>query len=321
MRDDLVDREHGMRRRENQVLHPHVDRLRRAELDRLRRDPLCVLCHLCVLCDFPAAGLRLGDERARARLAVLARRHREGRRRRERFLLDVGALARGEVLPLVLERDAGVHGEHVLVGGGEIHDLLDERLLLLLRDLRGILDHRRRPVVGVRRHGRQPDVDFFRDGARLGDLARHPGDAPDFVLVDDGTAGEAPDAAVDHADAEACRLPAAGPFAGIAAAEAAASASPAATASAAATPAQRLRRITVSTRRVDAVVRAAREADVGIRASELLRLDERHVRHSLELRFEDAPLRRLRQQIGDGVARGERDARHGHGLYEIATIH
>src|SRR5262249_24533954 len=61
----------------------------------------------------------------------------------------------------------------------------------------------------VGRHRRELDVDLLGDGARLGDLGRDLRDPDDLVLGDDRAAGEAPDAAVDHADAEAGRLGAA----------------------------------------------------------------------------------------------------------------
>jgi hypothetical protein len=40
----------------------------------------------------------------------------------------------------------------------------------------------------------------------------------------------------------------------------------------------------------------------------------------LELRVEDTPLRRLREEVGDEVAGGERDARAANGLDEISAI-
>src|SRR5262249_514309 len=55
--------------------------------------------------------------------------------------------------------------------------------------------------------------------------------------------------------------------------------------------------------RVHAARHAAREPDVGVRAADLLRLAERDVRQPLELRGQRIPLRRLRDQLGDQIAR------------------
>ena len=203
-------------------------------LDRFGGDALGVLDHAGGLGDFPSARARHAGELTRARLAVLARRHAEPRRRREHLLLDVGPFARREVLPFRFELYRRVDGQHVRDLHGQVDDFLDERLLLLLRHLRGILLHRRGPVLRVRRNRREPHVDLLRDGAGLGDFGRHASDAADLVLGDDRAAREAPDAAVDHADAEPCGVVAAGAGAGIVAAE---SAEPAPASAASATPA------------------------------------------------------------------------------------
>ena len=59
VRDDLVDREHRVRRRQHQVLDAHLHRLGGAELDRLGGDALGVLDHLRALGNLPAPGHHL----------------------------------------------------------------------------------------------------------------------------------------------------------------------------------------------------------------------------------------------------------------------
>ena len=99
----------------------------------------------------------------------------------------------------------GIHAGDALHLQRDVDDLLDERLFLLLRDRAGLLLERRRPVLGVGRHWRELHVYLLRDGAGPRDLGGDLGDALDLVLVDDRAAGEAPDAAVNDADAEARR--------------------------------------------------------------------------------------------------------------------
>src|SRR5262249_19302770 len=160
-------------------------------------------------------------------------------------------------------------------------DLLHERLLLLLRDGAGLLLEGRRPVLGVCGHGRQLDVDFLRDRARPRDVGGDLRDPLDFVLADDRAAREAPDAAVNHADAQAAR---AGTPARAGAPTAAATASAAAAAESAEAARVRACGSIVGSVGVDRRAHAAREADVGIRTARALGLAERDVREALERR-------------------------------------
>ena len=79
------------------------------------------------------------------------------------------------------------------------------RLLVGVGHRRRILLHLGRPVdlVGGRR--RELDVDLLRDRAGLGDLGGEARDAADLVFGHDRAARESPDAAVNHAHAEAGR--------------------------------------------------------------------------------------------------------------------
>src|SRR5262249_23471757 len=138
-------------------------------------------------------------------------------------------------------------------------------------------------------------------------------DAADFVLGDDGAAGEAPDAAVDHADAEAGRAAPTG--------TAAATAPPPAEAAAPAAPPQAAARgLTVrAAAGVDAAPPPPREADVRVAAAGLLRGPERDVREALEGRRHRVAFRRLRQQLADEIGRCEQQ-RGSCGVFEkVAT--
>ena len=105
---------------------------------------------------------------------------------------------------------------------------------------------------------------FFATALALGDLGRDAGHALDLVGRHDRAAGEAPDAAVDDANAEAVGLDGA---AATAAAEAVAAEAAAAGEDLTVAQCQRLRTI-------------SREADVGVRTAEPLRLRQRDADHS-----------------------------------------
>ena len=185
-------------------------------------------------------------------------------------------------------------------------------------------------VLLVGRYGRELHVGALGNRAGFGDLSRHDGDAFDLVLGDDRAAREAPDAAVDDAHAEAgratvadCRLAASAKAAKPAAA---ASAPAASTPAAAATPASaaeaaEIVEVAVPAVCVHAVVRGAREADVGVRAPSLFGLRQRDVSEALELGLEHLALRRLSDQIADQIACGHRHPRDGHRLYEVTAFH
>ena len=238
-----------------------------------------------------------------------------------------GPFGAREVLPLVFELDGGVDVGHFLGLHRDVDDLLDVGLLLFLSDLRRVLLHRSRPVLRIRRNGREPDVHAFRDRARLRHFGRQARDPSNLVLRHDRAAGKTPDSAVNDADAEP--RGSAVPAPDIAAAEApeAATAPPAAASSATcpppapAEPAAEVGEITIAAGGVDAVVRIASEPDVGIRAPAARRFLEGHVGETLELRLEHAPGRRLREEIGHQVACRQRDARRGHRLHEIPALH
>src|SRR4029079_17572286 len=110
-----------------------------------------------------------------------------------------------EVLPLVGDVHRHVHVLHALVLHDGVDDLLHEVLLGVARDLVRILDDRRGPVDLIAGHGRELDVGLLGDRAGLRDVGGDARDPADLVFGDDRTAGEAPGAAVDHADAEARR--------------------------------------------------------------------------------------------------------------------
>src|SRR5581483_6029700 len=149
---------------------------------------------------------------------------------------------------------------------------------------------------------RELDVRLFGDRARLRDVRRDARDALDFVLGDDRAARESPDAAVDDAHAESGRAPArAAP-----AARAAAAAEPAeAAASAAEATEPAVAGAIGSAVRVDVAVDAAREADVGVRAADAPGFAQRDVRQPFERGRHRVAFRRLRNQLGDEVARGD----------------
>src|SRR6185503_6470880 len=140
------------------------------------------------------------------------------------------------------------------------------------------------------------------DRARPGHVRGDPRDAPQLVFGHDRAAGEAPDAAVNHADAEARR-------AGAATAAPRAAASPAAAA-----------RLGVgSAVGVDAGVDAAREADVGVGAAGALRFGEHDVGETFEGRGERVAFRGLRDQLANEIARGNEQAC-GTGVFQkVAT--
>ena len=89
VRDDLVDREHGVRRRQHEILEPHAERLGGGHLDRLRGDAFGAFGHLQFFGHFPASGFRHAVEAARLGDIADLRRDVDRRRDLERFLLDV----------------------------------------------------------------------------------------------------------------------------------------------------------------------------------------------------------------------------------------
>jgi hypothetical protein len=220
----------------------------------------------------------------------------------ERLLLDVGAFGRREVAPLVGDADRRGDAADVLVRGSEVDDLLHEGLLVLRGDLGRILDHRRRPVVGVGRHRCELHVGLLRDRAGLGHFGGDARDPPQFVLRHDGAARESPDAGVDHANAEPrCSRTSAG-------ASAAASSRAAAAAAPSAEPAPAVGVTIAAAAGVHARADAARKADVGVGAPGLLRLAEHDVGQALEGRGQRVAFRRLREQLADQIAGSQQQA-------------
>ena len=208
MRDDLVDREHGVRRREDQIAAAaRAERLGRAHLHRVGRDFLGLIVEVVLLRDFPARRARHARVVARPCLVADARGHAERRRRHEQLLLDIGALTRREVPPFVARIDRDVHARDALDLAGLVDDALGPGLLVGRRDRARILQHRRDVVLDVGRCGRQLDVTLLGDGAGARDFSRHSRDAHELVLGHDRAARESPDAAVDDAHAEPAGLP------------------------------------------------------------------------------------------------------------------
>ena len=153
-------------------------------------------------------------------------------------------------------------------------------------------------------------------------FGREARDAPDFLFGHDRAAGEAPDATVDHAHAEAAGL-----SVGVAR-DAAATTAPAATTSTATTAAATAARNAAApatsaargeVRRRARNIRVHREAHVGVAAAEQLRLAEHDVREALESGLQDLAFRRLRDEVGDEIVRSERDARDAGGPDEITS--
>ncbi len=106
VRDDLVDGEHRVRRRHDQVLEPDPHRRRRAVLRRLGGDARDVLQHPAVERNLVAARARGHGERPLLHLVVLACRHVEAGEGAPQFLLDERALGGGQVLPFEIERES-----------------------------------------------------------------------------------------------------------------------------------------------------------------------------------------------------------------------
>ena len=205
-----------------------------------------------------------------------------------------------------------------------VDNLLNERLLLVLRNLARVFLERARPILGIRRHRRQLHVHPLGDRARLGDFGCHPGDPADLILGDDRAAGKAPNAAVDDAHAEPGGATRARGTAASEPAESTAAATP--TASAASAPAStksttEIFEVAVAAGRVDAAVRVSREPDVCVAAALRLGFEKGDVREALELRFEDLALRRLSNQVTDDVAGGDRHAGHRDGFDEVSAFH
>src|SRR6185437_642015 len=287
VRDDLVDGEHGVRWCQYEIFHAHVDWLGGREFDGFGGDAVGFLDHLRRLGNFPAARPGDADERSRPHDVVLARRHIQRRRRHPGLLLEVGAFARGEVLPLVVDLDRRVHALDVLVLEDGIHHLLYVILLGFARDGVGVLDDWRRPVSLIRGNRRQTHVDLFGDRAGFGDLGRHLCDAPDLVFADERAAGKSPGAAVNHANAEAGGAGPAGALAAAAsepesAAAPAEVAAPAASAPAAEAATAKVAFVVglvaaMAAAGGDAAVDGAREPDVGVGAARALGFRERDV--------------------------------------------
>jgi hypothetical protein len=199
----------------------------------------------------------------------------ERRRDLERLLLNIRTFGRREILPLVGDADVGGHAADPLHLDGGVDDFLHESLFVFRGDGAWFLLERRRPVLGVGRHGRELHVDFLRHRAGLSDFGGDAGDPLDLGLVDDGAAGEAPDAAVNDADAKAGRAAVAPPAASTAAASA--------SAEAAASTAESARRVAVrSAARIHAAAHAAREPDVRVTAADPSRFRQGDICESLE---------------------------------------
>ena len=182
MRDDLVDRQHRVRRRHDQVLEADTDRRRGAVLDRFVGDALDVLEHLRVEHHLVAGRLRRHREGARLGLAVLERRHREARRRAPDLLLDVRAFRRGQVLPLVIERHVRLHADHAGHLERRLVDLHQELDLVVERHVFGLLLDRHRPVILVGLDRRQLHFEALADRARLRHFGGLRGDLLDLAL-------------------------------------------------------------------------------------------------------------------------------------------
>src|SRR5262249_17995545 len=71
--------------------------------------------------------------------------------------------------------------------------------------------------------------------------------------------------------------------------------------------------------RVGAAVGGPREADVGVAAARGLRLLQRDVGQSLELRIHHAPRRGRREEIGNQVAAGDDESCRADGLDEVSA--
>src|SRR5439155_25461974 len=139
-------------------------------------------------------------------------------------------------------------------------------LLVLREDGTGFFLERRRAVLRVGRHRAELHGHLLCHCAGFCDLGGDAGDPLDFGLADNRAAGEAPDAAVYDADAEAGRTAGATPAATSAAAPAKA---------AAAAAAETARGVAIgSAVRVHPAADAAREADVRVAAADALRFRE-----------------------------------------------
>ena len=131
VRDDLVHRQHHVRRREDQVL----DAARRAAwpcsistASVATRSAACEQVRF--LGDLQAGGTGRARVGARARDAVDRGRHVQRRRGRDDLLLDERALGRREVLPVVAELDRRRDAGHALHLAGLVDDGLRPGLLV-----------------------------------------------------------------------------------------------------------------------------------------------------------------------------------------------
>jgi hypothetical protein len=205
---------------------------------------------------------------------------------------------------------------HALHFARLVDDALGPGLLVGRGHVPRILEHRRDEVLDVLLHARELDVALLGNGARARDLDREPRNATDFVLGDDRAAGEAPDAAVDHADAEAAGLTFRVGW-NAAATPASATSAPAASATTPASAAAGASSATGTSRAAGRVevrgtagdVRVHGEAHVGVARALLLRFAEDDVGQALELGLQHVALRRLREQIQQQIRRGDGDAR------------
>ena len=296
MRHDLVDRQHCVRRRHDQILEPSTDRRRGAVLHRLGGDTLHVLEHLRVADHFVAGRLWRHREGARLEFAVLARRHGEAGRGAVDLLLDVRTFGRGQVLPLVVERHLRLDAEHARNLQPGLVDLHQEGDLVVERHVFRLHLDRHAPVVGVGRHRRERDLEALADRAGLGHVGGLRGELLDLGLGHERAAGKAPHAAVDDAHAEAGALfVATGAKAEAVGDDAVAHG--------------------------HAVVDVAGEANVGVGAAQPPGFGQGDIRQPLELRLQHLAARRLRDQIATQVAGIQRDTRGAQRLDEIASLH
>src|SRR5688572_2010172 len=169
-----------------------------------------------------------------------------------------------------------------------------------------MLRHRRDVVLDVRLDRRELHVRLLGDCAGLGDFDRHSRYAADLVLRHDRAAGEAPDAAVDDANAKATRAPVG--VHGDSLHSTATATSSTTTAAAPATTTARAAGAATATsgvevRRGARKRRRQRKADVSVRRAGHLRFGQYDVGHSLEARLEDATFGRRRQDVADQVTR------------------
>ena len=315
VRHDLVDGEHGMGWRKDQIANAcSAKRLGGAQFDRIGRDLFGFRKEVGFFGDFPAAHGRYARVIPSARHLAHACSHAHRRRGGEKLLFDVGAFTRCEVAPFVAVVGRYIHRGHALDFTRLVDDRLRPVLFVGLRHRCGMLLHRRDVVLDVLRHGRQFYIRAFGDRTCAGNFDGHAGDAANFVLGYDRTAGKTPHAAVDDTYAKACCL-----TIGVARNAAATAPTSAATTTSTTTTASAT---TTSTSTPTSALAAAAaggcevggstrqvgghgEAHIGVGAPGHSGFTEYDVGHALEFRLQDAALRSLCDQLGDDVMRND----------------